>query len=90
MTANSVTLTVEEIEAMLDRSAKRGARAALEEIGLHDHTAARDIEDMRSLLISWRETRQTVWRTMVKWLTTALLGFILFAVWTQVKNEVGK
>lgn len=86
----NVNLTPEEFEAMLDRAAKRGARAALEELGLHDENAGKDIEDMRGLLASWRETRRTVWRTVIKWVTTAVLGFIVFAVWTQVKNEVSK
>lgn len=86
----NVNLAPEEFEAMLDRAAKRGARAALEELGLHDENAGRDIEDMRGLLASWRETRRTVWRTVIKWVTTAVLGFIVFAVWTQVKSEVSK
>lgn len=86
----NVTITPEELEAMLDRAAKRGARAALEELGLHDENAGRDIEDMRELLASWRDARRTAWRTIIKWVTTATLGFIVLAVWTQVKGEVGK
>lgn len=86
----NVTLTTEELEAMLNRAAKRGARQALEEIGLHDEHAGKDIEDIRGLMASWRETRRTIWRTLIKWVTTAMLGFIVFAVWTQFKNEVGK
>jgi hypothetical protein len=58
----NVTLTPEELEALLDRSAKKGARAALEELGLHDDSAAKDIEDIRELLASWRETRKATFR----------------------------
>jgi hypothetical protein len=84
----NVTLTPEELEALLDRSAKKGARAALEELGLHDDTAAKDIEDIRELLASWRETRKAVWSTVVKIATTGILLFIAGAVWLSVKSNI--
>ncbi len=84
----NVTLTPEELEAMLDRSAKRGARAALEELGLHDETAAKDIEDIRELLASWRETRKAIWSTVVKIATAGVLTFIAAAVWLSIRNNI--
>jgi hypothetical protein len=84
----NVTLTPEELEALLDRSAKKGARAALEELGLHDDSAAKDIEDIRELLASWRETRKAVWSTVVKIATTGILLFIAGAVWVSVKSNI--
>ena len=39
----NVNMTPEEFEAMLDRAAKKGARAALEELGLHDQNAEKDL-----------------------------------------------
>lgn len=84
----NVTLTPEELEALLDRSAKKGARAALEELGLHDESAAKDIEDIRELLASWRETRKAVWSTVVKIATTGTLLFIAGAVWVSVKSNI--
>lgn len=74
---------------MLDRAAKRGARAALEELGLHDENAPRDLDELRGLLSSWRETRTAVWQTTVKIATTSLLLFIAGAVWMSVKDKVG-
>lgn len=84
----NVTLTPEELETLLDRAAKKGARAALEELGLHDDTAAKDIEDIRELLASWRETRKAVWSTVVKIATTGTLLFIAGAVWVSVKSNI--
>lgn len=81
-------LTEEQIELMLDRAAKRGARAALEEIGLHDKSAGKDIEDLRELLSSWRETRKAVWTTVVRIATGSLLLFIAGAVWMSFKNNI--
>ena len=76
-----IKLTPEEIEIMLDNAARRGAKQALRSIGLLDDDAARDIIEMRSLLEAWRDTRRSVWSTIVKVTTVALLTFIAGAVW---------
>ena len=47
---SDITLTVEQIEDMLDKAARRGAKAALRSIGLLDDDAQTDIIDMKSLL----------------------------------------
>jgi hypothetical protein len=84
---SEVKLTPDELEAMLDRAAKRGAKEALASIGLLDENAHRDISDMRSLLDAWRETRKGVWSTFIKVSTTALLMFIAGAVWMYVDKQ---
>ena len=86
----NVTMTPEEFEAMLDRAAKKGARAALEELGLHDQNAEKDLEELRSLLSSWRDTKKAMWSTIVKVSTTAALIFIAGAVGLYVKNGGGQ
>jgi hypothetical protein len=78
---SDIKLTPEEIETMLDNAARRGAKEALRSIGLLDDDAARDIIEMRSLLEAWRDTRKSVWSTIVKVTTVALLTFIAGAVW---------
>jgi transposase len=85
----NVNLTPEEFEAMLDRAAKKGARAALEEIGLHDEQAGKDLDELRSLLASWRDTKKAMWTTVVKVITTAVLLFIAGAVGFYIKNNAG-
>lgn len=86
----NVQLTPEELEAMLDRAAKRGARAALEELGLHDEDAPKDLDELRGLLSAWRETRKTMVQTVVRIATTGLLLFIAGAVWMSFKDKVGQ
>tara|TARA_A100001201_G_C4084865_1_gene200131 strand:- start:589 stop:843 length:255 start_codon:yes stop_codon:yes gene_type:complete len=76
-----IKLTVEELEEMLDNSARRGAKEALRSIGLLDDDAQKDIIEMRSLLEAWRDTRKSIWSTVVKLTTVALLTFIAGAVW---------
>ena len=78
---SDIKLTPEDLEEMLDNAARRGAKEALRSIGLLDDDAAKDIIEMRSLLEAWRDTRNSVWSTIVKVTTVALLTFIAGAVW---------
>jgi len=78
---SDIKLTPDDLEEMLDNAARRGAKEALRSIGLLDDAAARDIIEMRSLLEAWRDTRKSVWSTIVKVTTVALLTFIAGAVW---------
>jgi len=78
---SDIKLTPDDLEEMLDNAARRGAKEALRSIGLLDDDAAKDIIEMRSLLEAWRDTRRSVWSTIVKLTTVALLTFIAGAVW---------
>ena len=79
-------ITPEELEAMLDRAATRGAKVALRDVGLHDDDARKDITEMRSLLEAWRDTRKSIWTTVIRITTTAVLVFIAGAVWMNVSK----
>ena len=79
-----VDITPEQLEDMLDRAAKRGASAALREVGLHDDDARKDILEMRSLLEMWRDPRRGVWSTIVKMSTVAVITFIAASLWMQI------
>ena len=87
---SNVQITAEELEAMLDRAAKRGAAAALQELGLHDENAPKDLDELRGLLSAWRDTRKAMWQTIVRIATTGALIFIAGAVWMSFKNNVGQ
>ena len=78
---SEVKLSPDELEAMLDRAARRGAKEALRSIGLLDDDAHKDITEMRSLIEAWRETRKSIWSTLVKISTVGILTFIAGAVW---------
>ena len=84
---SELKLTPDELEAMLDRAARRGSKAALEAVGLCDENAAGDIREIRSLLDSWRDTRKSVWNTTVRIATVAFLTFIAGAVWMSFNGE---
>ena len=74
-------ITPEELEAMLDRAARKGAKEALASIGLLDDSAQKDIVEMRGLLEAWRDTRRSIWTTAIKVTTVAVLTFIAGAVY---------
>ena len=83
---SDIKLTTEELEEMLDRSAKRGAKLFLRELGLQDESAAVDIREIRSLLDTWRQTRLSIWNTFVKITTIAVFTFIGAAIWMKLGN----
>jgi hypothetical protein len=65
-----------DIAQLLDQAAERGAKRALESIGLHDEDAGKDIHDLRSLLDGWRGTKRTIGNIALQYLTVGLLTFI--------------
>ena len=81
-------LSEAELEAIIDRAAKRGAKEALSNLGLHDEKAAADVRDMRDLISAWRNTRREAVRTVVKVITTGTLLFIGAAIWLNVKTRL--
>ena len=83
----SINLTSEELEAMLDRAARRGAREALKSLGLQDDDAHKDLHEMRTLLEAYRDTKKSIWSTVVRISTVALLSFVAASVWMQLGNK---
>ena len=83
----SINLTTEELEAMLDRAARRGAKEALKSLGLQDDDARKDLHEMRTLLEAYRDTKKSIWSTVVRISTVALLSFIAASVWMQIGNK---
>ena len=83
---SEVKLSPDELEAMLDRAARRGAKEALRSIGLLDDDAHKDITEMRSLIEAWRDTRKSIWSTITKLVTVAVLTFIAGAVWMTMNK----
>ncbi len=65
--------TPAELEAMLERAAHRGARRALESVGLHDDKAGDDVRDLRGLIRDWRTMRTGFLRGLGKILLWAIL-----------------
>ena len=80
-------MTDAELELMIDRAAKKGAREALKDIGLLDEDAYGDMREIRSLLEAWRDTKKAVGQTIAKGLTMTILGLIAAGVYMEFGNK---
>lgn len=76
----------DEVKAMIEMAAIAGAKKALEDIGLHDEDAGKDVEEIRSLLEAWRSAKKTAWDTTVKFITAAFLAALAFGVYMKTKT----
>ncbi len=55
-----------QIDHLIKQSAKRGARLALDELGLSDDKAAQDLKDLRLFLCKWRGIRGHIMEVAIK------------------------
>jgi len=72
-----------EIEILIDRAAKRGAKEALKDIGLCDEDAYDDMREIRSLLEAWRDTKKTIGQTVARFFTMAFLALLAAGVYMK-------
>lgn len=64
---------------LIEMACERGACRALTRCGLIDDCAPRDIRELRDLLSAWRSARRLFWQTVLRWLTTAFVAFLIAA-----------
>jgi len=77
-------MDAKELDTMLEAAAERGARRALETLGLHDEHADKDIRDLRTLIDGWRQAKTTVFKTFTQWVTFGVLGALAVGAWSQL------
>tara|TARA_R110000823_G_C15545657_1_gene458692 strand:+ start:55 stop:303 length:249 start_codon:yes stop_codon:yes gene_type:complete len=71
-------LTKEEMQVLIEQSAKIGAKKALLDIGLsEDKDLLTDVSELRSLLDSWRSAKRTAGKTIVQALTAIFLAMLI-------------
>ena len=75
-----VTLSQSMLDEIVEAAAERGATRALEKVGLHDDQAGKDINDLRTLLSSWRTVKNGVLASIGKGIGVLVLaGLALLA-----------
>ena len=74
-----------EFEQLLELAAERGARRALEDVGLDGNDAAIDIRDLRSLLGCMRLAERTAVQTAVRLITTGILLALMAGIAIKLK-----
>lgn len=87
--SRAIALTALELEEMLDRAADKGARKALETLGLHDEAAGTDLKELRSFLMAWRDTKNVVWQTIARIITTGVILTMGASLWIYIKGNLG-
>ena len=82
---NMLLLRKEDFDELLNRAAERGAERVLSCLGLEGATAAKDIRELRDLLEALRDARRTVWRTVIKLVTTGILAALIVGAAIKLK-----
>ena len=79
----------QSLDMQIEKSAQRGARLALGELGLDDASAPQDLKDLRQLLTSWRrvrrETVQIAIRLGVQVMLLGMLAMATIVLWVSGK-----
>ena len=75
-----------ELAALLDQAAEKGARRALESVGLHDDNAGNDVRDLRNLIDGWRSAKKSALDAFAKWVTVGLITALVAGLWFGSKH----
>lgn len=81
---NLVCLPADQFKELLKEAAQKGAEEALKAVGLGDKDAGPDIRDIRGILKSFREAKQTAFRQVIKNITN--MFFVAFLVFSFLKG----
>lgn len=82
---SKLPFTEEQLEIMLNRAARKGAKQALEDIGIESADAAHDVKELRSLLSSYRMAKNTMWQTIIRILTAGFLIALMTGISLKLK-----
>jgi hypothetical protein len=75
----ALQLSEERLASLIDKAAERGAKRALESVGLHDDDAVNDVRDLRNLLDSFRQVKRGAMQQVGRMVTLAILAAMVFA-----------
>jgi len=74
--AKQISLSEIELEDLLTKASKQGAKAALKEIGLDDDLAYMDIANLRELLKSFRMAKKHAFKVFIRWMVFGFMTLI--------------
>jgi hypothetical protein len=78
MPISNASISHDELEMLLEAAAERGARKALERVGLHDDNAMGDLRDLRGLLGAYRTVKTSILTTVGKAIAVAVIAALAF------------
>ena len=77
---NHTGVAEKNLEILLERASKSGAKLALKELGLQDQYAAQDIHDLRDLLRALQTAKKEIFRSFIRWITLGILTLVLLGI----------
>lgn len=83
---SDVTMTAIELQKLLEEASEKGARRALERLGLHDDTAPGDMKELRSVLEAYRTAKSTAFRAVVHWLTVGFIALLVAGFYANMTS----
>ena len=70
------SISKSELEELMEKASKKGAKMALAELGLDDSSAVIDIRDLRELIKAFRMAKKDSFRIFVKWIVIGIITLI--------------
>ena len=86
--AQQISLSKIELEVLLTKASKQGAKVALKEIGLDDDLAYIDIANLRELLKSFRMAKKHAFKVFVRWLVIGIMTLITAGFIALIGNNI--
>ena len=68
------------LRALVEEASQAGASRALGALGLDDPKARRDMDELRELLLAWRDAKRSAGRAVVAWIVRVCLAALLIGL----------
>lgn len=68
------------LRALVEEASEAGACRALASLGLEDERARRDMDELRELLVTWRDVKRSAWHTAASWIVRIILAALMVAM----------
>jgi hypothetical protein len=65
------------LRALVEEASEAGACRALAALGLEDERARRDMDELRELLVTWRDVKRSAWQTAASWIVRIVLALVM-------------
>lgn len=72
------------LRAMVEESTELGAKRALSRLGLGDHGAQNDIDELRQLLGAWRDAKSSASKAVISWIMRGVLALLLIGIAVRI------
>lgn len=73
------------LRALVEEASQSGATRALGALGLDDHRARRDMDELRELLSAWRDAKKSARHAIVTWFVGVCLALLLIGLAVRLR-----